>query len=97
MMTREEKYDAVNKTETLKELADVILTLADEDGMIQGKSRKFHADRMAFICKHFDINLYRILTRNYGIRQQALMLKFHDDLDEAAKELIKRAFDDKKG
>jgi len=44
-MNREEKYDAVAECETLEELSKVILSLADTDGMIQGKTRKFNAKK----------------------------------------------------
>lgn len=37
-MTELEKYEAVNKSSTLKELADVLRSFAI-DGMIQGRTR----------------------------------------------------------
>ena len=76
-MTREEKYDAVNKAETLDELADVIESFADEDGMIQGRTRKFRASMMAHACKVYGVIKPNTLTREFGIRQQALYILFY--------------------
>lgn len=77
------RYNAVNQTESLKELANVIRSFADEDGMIQGRKRKFNAERMAAICEgavdvHIDEFKFNLLTRNWGIRQQAMMLDQYD-------------------
>lgn len=86
-MTELEKYQAVNDTKSLEELADVIESFADEYGQIQGKYELHDAGLMAERCRKlvgFDlwksyITLGRIrlgqLTRKYGIRQQAIYLK----------------------
>ena len=71
-MTDLEKYEAVNKTNTLKELANVIRSFA-VDGKIQGRSESFDAEQMAARCETI-VFMPRNLTRKYGIRQQALML-----------------------
>jgi hypothetical protein len=76
-MTREEKYDAVNSAETLDELADVINSFADEDGMIQGRTRKFRASKMAHACKAFGVISPNTLTREFGIRQQAFYINHY--------------------
>lgn len=81
-MTREEKYDAINKTKTLKELAKVILSFADENGMIQGRTRKFNAEQYALNCINYNLALHNALTREFGIRQQAMMLTFYRDMEE---------------
>ena len=73
-MNREEKYDAVAECETLEELSKVILSLADTDGMIQGKTRKFNAKKMAHACMAIGIITPNALTRAFGIRQQALYI-----------------------
>lgn len=71
-------YDQVNGCETLKELADVIRSLADEQGMIQGRSRKFKAEQMAYACEHYGSGYVpaNSLTREFGIRQQALYIDY---------------------
>lgn len=71
-MTELEIYKLVNQCETLEELSDVILDLADENGMLQGKTNKFNAGVMAAHCLNFNNLPANCLTRNYGIRQQAV-------------------------
>jgi len=79
-MTREEKYDAVNQCETAQELAEVILSFADVDGMISGRRRVFDAKRMAdnaigYITGKNMFIEQNALTREFGIRQQAMYIK----------------------
>ena len=70
-----ERFKAVNKTRSLEELAQVIESFADNDGMIQGLTKEFDANNMANLCRSLNIHLsFNTLTRNWGIRQQALML-----------------------
>lgn len=77
-MTREEKYDAVNQCETLQQLADVIRSFADEGGMIQGRTRKFNAEEMAAACENYvRIPHKNSLTREFGIRQQAMYILYY--------------------
>ena len=74
----------VNLCETAEELSGVIFSLADEDGAIQGRSRKFPADRMAEAVEGVvkgDL-LPNVLTREYGIRQQALYIKYYEKLEQ---------------
>lgn len=73
-MNREEKYDAVNTCETLEELSKVILSFADSDGMIQGRTRKFKAKKMAHGCMAVGILSPNVLIREFGIRQQAIYI-----------------------
>lgn len=73
-MDRLSIYDRVNASETLDELAEIIESLADSNGDIQGRSRKFNAEKMALFCRHFNIDISNALTREYGIRQQAIYL-----------------------
>ena len=69
-------YDSINKAESFKELADAILLCADDCGMIQGRTRKFNAQEMADRCLQFkELQQPNLLTREYGIRQQALYLE----------------------
>ncbi len=76
-MTREEKYDAVNQCKSFKELAQVIRSFADSERMIQGKTRKFPADEMASACEMFSNLPNNVLTREFGIRQQAMMIEYY--------------------
>lgn len=76
-MNRLSKYEHVNSCESLSELADVIRSFADEDGMIQGRSRKFSAKAMADLCENFDNHPPNVLTREFGIRQQAMYLSYY--------------------
>jgi hypothetical protein len=71
------KWELVNKCDTSEELAQIILNFADSNGNIQGRSRVFNAKEMSrnveLVIKHD----YRstLLTREFGIRQQAVYLK----------------------
>ena len=68
-----EKYETVNATTSLKELADVIRSFAFY-GVIQGRTKSFDSNVMAANCENFSLHKHTTLTRMYGIRQQAMML-----------------------
>lgn len=76
-MTELEKWQAVNQCENQAQLADLIAKFADEDGMIQGRERKFDASKMIIGLSYFMVDQMpaNVLTREYGIRQQAIYLK----------------------
>ena len=76
-MTELETWQLVNQAETQEQLALIINKLADEEGMIQGRSRKFEAGKMIIGLDLFmtDEIASNILTREFGIRQQAIYLK----------------------
>jgi len=76
-MTELEKWQLVNQCETLLELEDAIAKFADSEGMIQGRQRKFDAGKMIIGLNYFmtDEMPANVLTREYGIRQQAIYLK----------------------
>jgi len=77
-MTDLEKYNLVNGCETANELSDVILKFADDYGMIQGRRRAFNANKMAEHVQYVvngDIPA-NVLTREFGIRQQALYISY---------------------
>ena len=76
-MTRERKYDLVNQCTSLKELANVIRSFSDENGMIQGRTRKFDAAKMAVQCENYTSMHKNCLTREFGIRQQAMMIEYY--------------------
>lgn len=75
-MTELQKWQEVNRCESGKALHDLIIQFADEDGMIQGREREFSATQMAHHVHDVLQNDYSItlLTREYGIRQQAVYL-----------------------
>lgn len=76
------KFQRVNACETPEELAQIIKEFADPDtGMIMGRKRPFDAQRMAGYVT-FVVNEgapANLLTREFGIRQQALYLKYCKD------------------
>ncbi len=76
-MTELQKWQAVNECETTMRLGNLILLFADQDGMIQGREKKFDAEKMAMNLNHYMSNEApsNVLTREYGIRQQAIYLK----------------------
>ena len=76
-MTELETWQMVNQTQTQEELAFIINKLADPEGMIQGRSRKFDAAKMIIGLRLFmkDEAYANVLTREFGIRQQAIYLK----------------------
>jgi hypothetical protein len=79
-MTELEKYDLVNQAETEKELADVILKLADpKTGKIKGRAKDHDAEKMVEKLSLFMQDLWEpnSMTREYGIRQQAMYIKYY--------------------
>jgi hypothetical protein len=85
MKTKLEKYEAVNKCETVDELADVMLNvIANDMGEIVGRSRPFSVNKMIkylhiFVEDDDDRVSPSVLTRMYGIRQQAMYIKYYTD------------------
>jgi len=79
-MNDEEKlmaFETVNACRTLKELSEVILALVDDDGNIHGRTRRFPAINMADNCINFENLPMEVLTREFGIRQQAMMIQYY--------------------
>ena len=78
-----EKYELVNKCETSDQLAEVIIQLSDpETGLIPGRTNIFDGHKMAENC-HSVIkrgHSPNLLTREYGIRQQALYIRYYNNL-----------------
>ncbi len=72
-----EKYEEVNKCTSLKELADVIRKFSP-DGLITGRIRIFNSEKMAIACENYDLSIHNTLTREFGIRQQAMMILFYN-------------------
>ena len=75
------KFQRVNECETPEQLAKTIIDFADpETGLIAGRTKSFSADRMASYVK-LVVNgeaPANLLTREYGIRQQALYLAYYN-------------------
>jgi hypothetical protein len=74
-----EKYQAVNSAETFEDLKSAIMVCANEDGSIDGREQMFDAKRM---CEGLDLYVMdlappNVLTRKWGIRQQAMYLKYY--------------------
>ncbi len=78
-----EKYELVNQCETKEELAEAILKLADEEGNIIGRAKKFDANKMASRVEGVIKGelLANALTRCFGIRQQALYISYYERLN----------------
>ena len=72
-------WEKVNACETLEELSDIILSLADDNGMIKGRTRKFYAKEMSDACLDYEKRQKSCLTREFGIRQQALYILFYTE------------------
>lgn len=78
-MTELEKFQLINSCETPVTLAEAIIKLADpETGRIQGRAKDFNAQRMS-ICVGpviYEGAPANLLTREFGIRQQALYIRY---------------------
>lgn len=77
-MTELEKFQQVNNCRSLEDLANLIELFANNEGKIVGSHSEHSAKKMADACRELINNQsfkFNRLTRNYGIRQQALYLK----------------------
>ena len=72
-----EKFQKVNECESVIALENAIKSFANENGMIQGRVREFNAENMASCVRGVVMNELPAnrLTRELGIRQQALYLR----------------------
>lgn len=88
-MTELEKYELVNSCETGQELKDAMLKISDSDnGVIRGRVRDFDGNRMAGYV-HLVINEgapANLLTRTYGIRQQAIYVAYSENREKRLKD-----------
>lgn len=64
-------YLKVNSCKSLEELASVIEEIGNRTGQVKGRIEYFNATVMANACRYFSLDNPNVLTRNYGIRQQA--------------------------
>jgi len=78
-MSELERYEKVNKCKNLEELALAIESFMDEDGLIRGRTRNFNAKAMSNICRRYSTAEHNALTREYGIRQQAMYILFYEN------------------
>ncbi len=80
-MTDLEKFKLVNSCETAEELSKAIIECSN-NGIIKGKLIDFDALLMSDrVYRVINENLTpSTLTRNWGIRQQALYIKYYKDL-----------------
>lgn len=81
-MNEETKWELINTTETYEELASAIMIIAEE-GVIRSnrQDKSFDAERQvrnAGMVIH-DGFFGNILTRAYGIRQQALYIRYYEE------------------
>jgi hypothetical protein len=81
IMTDLEKFKLVNSCETAEELSKAIIECSN-NGIIKGKLIDFDALLMSDrVYRVINENLTpSTLTRNWGIRQQALYIKYYKDL-----------------
>lgn len=86
-MDKLEIYEKVNACETGKQLSEVILEIAEETGTIQGRIKKFDAIKMSIRIKDVIEGIVKpnTLTREFGIRQQALYIKYYEELENSSK------------
>lgn len=84
-MTELEKYELVNNCEYPKELEEAIITIGSDINIIHGKTRAFDSVKMASYVEGVIFNQFNpaLLTRSYGIRQQALYLKYYIDQEKS--------------
>jgi hypothetical protein len=79
-MTNLEKYELVNGCETIEQLEAAILAFTDpETGLIQGRKKAFNGAQMASRVRPIveGDGWPNNLTREFGIRQQALYLRYY--------------------
>lgn len=83
-MKRVKLYDAVNSSETLEELCEAFDKVT-EVGFIRGRIRIFEADRMKAAMIGYingDHDIPNAITREFGLRQQAMYIKYYIKLEE---------------
>lgn len=86
-MTDLESFKLVNKCETFKELADTIISIGkDKGGIIKGRSKSKRAKQQAlYVLDFLNLSTTDFLTRNYGIRQQAIYIAYYENLENVVK------------
>jgi hypothetical protein len=79
-MTELEKYQLVNRAENAEQLKQAILSIADENGKIEGRGKSLDAKGQSENVDQFmtGSKFPNYLTRSYGIRQQALYIAYYE-------------------
>lgn len=76
-----EKYERVNRCETLAELQKCILDFADENEEIQGRTRNFDAKKMSALAEVYfqypESTPPNVVTREFGLRQQLMYIRYY--------------------
>lgn len=75
------QWELVNQAETFAQLSQAILEIADKDGNIQGREILFNAKELSNCCldlKDAEFKNFNLLTREFGIRQQAIYLDHYN-------------------
>lgn len=68
------KWQTINACKSLEQLGIAIIHISGPSQIIQGTSKEFDAIKMATYAANFNDYPDNYLTRNYGIRQQAIYL-----------------------
>jgi len=74
-------WELVNQAETFAQLSQAILEIADKDGNIQGRDILFSAEELSQRClelRDAEFKNFNLLTREFGIRQQAIYLDHYN-------------------
>ena len=76
-------YELVNSSQTAEELAQAVLHIGTYYGYIPGRSRAFDTETQCInvykvIEKEYP---YNMLVRSFGIRQQAMYIKYYNTVD----------------
>lgn len=76
-----QKYEKVNSCETIQALIQCIKDFSN-NGIIQGRREEFDSEKMARQALNYfndeeNIIPPNVLTRQFGIRQQAMYLKYY--------------------
>lgn len=71
-MTKQEAEKKVGECKTLLDLANVIRSLSNDRGEVEGGTRNFSAEKMAQYCENISYYPLNVLTRNFGIREKAM-------------------------
>lgn len=77
-------FIGINRSESKEDLLRNLKEYADEDGFIKGVSKKLSLDKLTRgIEGYFDGTLNpNYITRELGLRQQAMYIKYYEDLDK---------------
>ena len=77
------RFQVVNKADSLKSLLAAIEVMGGEEGLLQGSQQLWDVDQQKAGLELFAKGLAvpNILTRTYGLRQQAMYLAYYGKLN----------------